>query len=207
MQYLELEKRAALWSQRKLGAHIDETEELAGTFIIDEPVIFMFHDEATYHANMCELKVWKEKNRTSKQLLQKSQGQGNLLSAFVYETDGFIELTSQQVQQVNERCTNAGKQPISGKNAIRQITVGSAHDGYWTGEDQLLRTDEVIDMFETKHPSKKGVFIFDNSAGHMKHPIDDIRIDKMALNWGGKGESMRSTTLQEACGRFQKGDV
>ena len=39
--------------------------------------IFMFQDEVCYHANMCEFKQWCEKDRTQKQLLQKSQGQGD----------------------------------------------------------------------------------------------------------------------------------
>ena len=170
--------------------------------------IFMFQDEVCYHANMCEFKQWCEKDRTQKQLLQKSQGQGVMVSAFINETDGFLELTDGQLQKCNEQRQKAGKVPLpdGASNSMRRIVIGIAHDGYWNGDNQLCQTDEIIDMFQAKYPTKKAIFVFDNSAGHMKKPVDAIRIDKMAKGWGGVGGDMRATKILEDCGIFKAGE-
>ena len=112
-----------------------------------------------------------------------------MVSAFINETDGFLELTDGQLQKCNEQRQKAGKVPLpnGASNSMRRIVISIAHDGYRNGDNQLCQTDEIIDMFQAKYPTKKAIFVFDNSAGHMKKPVDAIRIDKMAKGWGGVG--------------------
>ena len=78
-------------------------------------------------------------------------------------------------------------------------TIEPHTDGNWSLEALEKQTERVLTKMQTKCPKDKYelVFTFDHSTIHTKLPEDSLRVTQMSFNpGGGKGEKMRSTTLQ-----------
>jgi hypothetical protein len=60
-----------------------------------------------------------------------------------------------------------------GAKTLSSFTVfepGANAQGYWTGQDVVDQTVEVVKIFEKLHPGKIGVFEYDNSTNHSVLP-------------------------------------
>ena len=57
-----------------------------------------------------------------------------------------------------------------GCSSFTHIERGKNGDGWWTGENVVDQTREVVPIFEFVHPGKIGMFICDNSTNHSCYP-------------------------------------
>ena len=134
------------------------------------PVIRVFHDESTFHANADQTFHWTDGSRQA--LKQKSLGQAIMVSDFVEEVGGLLEFEGEKACLLLEHQTQ----------------------GYFTNDMLIVQVHKAIDIFEDKYPTAQGIFIFDNAPSHMKKPEDALNAERMNVKDGGKQPFMKDTT-------------
>ena len=93
--------------------------------------------------------------------------------------------------------------PCHGKfGAVKSIKPGVNKDGYWVNDDVIAQVQEMLPLWEARHPDCTGVFMFDHSSNHMKLPDDALRTSVMNAGSGGTNRVtlMRNTTWFDADG-------
>ena len=118
----------------------------------------------------------------------KLKGSGIMVSDFIYERNGYLELTQEEYEQAKQ------KDPSIRKHARQLLEYGGAREGYWTSEKFMGQIKEAAKIADTKYPREEGwrvVWIFDHSSCHAAMPEDGLDVTKMNVNPGGKQRVMR----------------
>ena len=118
----------------------------------------------------------------------KSKGSGIMISDFIDERNGYLELTQEEYEEAKK------KNPSIKKYARQQLEYGEAKEGYWTSEKFMGQNKEAVKIAEVKYPKEEGwkiVWIFDHSSCHAAMPDDALDVSKMNVNPGGKQRVMR----------------
>jgi hypothetical protein len=86
--------------------------------------------------------------------------------------------------------------------AVKSIKPGVNKDGYWVNDDVIAQVQDMLSLWEARHPDCTGVFMFDHSSNHMKLPDDALRTSVMNAGSGGTNRvsSMRDTTWVDTDG-------
>ena len=104
-----------------------------------QPIIRVFHDESTFHANADQSFHWSDGSNQA--LKQKSLGQAIMISDFIDEVNGYLKFGNEEARLYLEHQT----------------------DGYFTNELFMEQVNKAVGIFERKYPRMIGMFVFDNA--------------------------------------------
>ena len=151
-----------------------------------EKRVVLFHDESTFQSNEDQPTLWAEKGTTV--MRPKSKGSGIMVSDFIDEHNGFLQLTDKEYACVKEQ------DPTIRKCACQLLEYGEARERYWTSEKFMAQLKEAVKIADAKYPKEDGwriVWIFDHSSCYAAMPDDALDVSKMNVNPGGKQRIMR----------------
>ena len=118
----------------------------------------------------------------------KSKGSGIMVSDFICEKHGYLELTDEEYDEVKKT------DPTIRKHARQTLEYGEAKEGYWTSDRFMLQIEKAVKIADVKFPREAGwrvVWMFDHSSCHAAMPDDARDASKMNVNPGGKQRVMR----------------
>lgn len=167
------------------------------------PIILIFQDEAIYKAFDASRRYWQDEDGSD--LRKKGEGPGIMVSGFINEEEGFMSLSKEEFEMLQLSRQELGKPPAkyfteyNGRfyPSIHLFEYGKDREGYWTGDDMVLHTDEFLDALEFKYPGYQFVLIFDWSSGHAKYPAGAPNVTDMNVNFGGKQGIFRPAQILE----------
>ena len=151
-----------------------------------EKTILLFHDESTFQANDDQRTLWGEKGTTV--MRPKSKGSGIMVSDFIDEKNGYLQLTQEEYDKAKNDSTIA-------RFARELFEYGEAKEGYWTADKLMKQIKAAVKIAKTKYPKSEGyrlVWVFDHSSCHAVMPDDALDASKMNVNPGGKQRVMRN---------------
>ena len=153
---------------------------------VAEKTVVLFHDESTFQSNEDQPTLWAEKGTTV--MRPKSKGAGIMVSDFIDEHSGYLQLTDEEHARAKE------SDPTIRKHARQLFEYGEGRDGYWTSEKFMAQLKQAVKIADAKYPKADGwrvVWIFDHSSCHAAMPDDALDVNKMNVNPGGKQRVMR----------------
>ena len=150
-------------------------------------LVLIFHDESSFHANEGQSVLWAEEGRVP--IRPKSQGRGLMVSDFVTEHHGLLQLNEEEYEEVH-------RSDASIPQCAREIfKFGVANDGYWNSERFLKQMEKAITIANVKYPPSlfNKVWLFDQSSGHCAFKEDSLNVRRMNVNPGGAQPRLRDT--------------
>ena len=159
--YFDGHEREDVVKERKkyveIMASVDDQliTQYPATSITSTPIIRVFHDESTFHANADQSFHWSDGSNQA--LKQKSLGQAIMVSDFIDEVSGYLRFGSEESRLYLEHQT----------------------DGYFTNQLFLEQVSKAVDIFEEKYPDAIGMFMFDNAPSHCKKSDDVLNPDSI----------------------------
>ena len=157
--------------------------------------VLIFHDESTFHSNEDQGWMWAEEGKQP--IRPKGLGRGIMVSDFVDEFNGLLELTEEEFER--------GKlvYPNLKKKARVLLKYGAESEGYWNSEKFIKQVEDVIKIVDIKYPKHYyDVFwFFDHSSGHTAFAEDALNVNRMNVHPGGAQPRMRDTYYN---GRLQR---
>ena len=151
-----------------------------------EKTVVLFHDETTFQANEDQPTLWAEKGTSV--MRPKSRGCGIMISDFISENHGYLQLTQEEYDEVKQ------SNPTIRKYARETLEYGEGKEGYWTSERFMTQIRKAARITDVKYPREAGwrvVWLFDHSSCHAAMPEDALDTSKMNVNPGGKQRVMR----------------
>lgn len=154
-------------------------------------VIKIFHDECIMASNEGRCSYW---GRPGDRLFRKSKGKCRMVSGFICECHGRMEVKEHDVEAFEKFAKQRSPDLVfkysqildaSGKtvgySSFTTITPGKNDDGWWTGENVVAQVAEVTVIFEFLHcrsggRKTQGLFIFDNSTNHSCYPPGALHV-------------------------------
>ena len=157
-------------------------------------LVLIFHDESSFHANEGQSIMSAEEGRVP--IHPKNQGRGLMVSDFVTEFDGLLQLSIEEYRKAAE------SDPAIRMCAREIVKFGSGSEGYWNARF-LKQMEMVIKIADLKYPSDKysKIWLFDQSSGHCAFREDALNINRVNVGSGGAQARMRDTIWD---GRVQK---
>ena len=140
------------------------------------PIIRIFHDESTFHANADQSYHWSDGSNNA--LKQKSLGQAVMVSDFIDEVNGYLEFEGEEAR----------------------LYLEHQSEEYFTNDLFVDQVMKALDIFEEKYPGVVGLWIFDNAPSHLKKPEDCLNPDKMNVSDGGKQPFLRESGMGQLRG-------
>ncbi|ORY09560.1 hypothetical protein BCR33DRAFT_831666, partial [Rhizoclosmatium globosum] len=113
----------------------------------------VFHNECSFAAYNGKKLLWMEKGE--KVLQKKGDGKTVMGTVFIRPCHGLFYKV----------CIEPGKNS----------------DDYWCCESLEEQTRAAITLFDTLHPTKQGLWVFDNSANHAKQCVDGLDASLITL--------------------------
>ena len=117
--------------------------------------------------------------KTGDRFHRKTKGKSLMLSGFICPCHGRFEVTADQVPEFEKFCkekhpdvtfTKKSEDAGGGHSSLTHVEPGKNGDGWWTGENVVDQTREVVPIFDFVHRGKVGMFIYDNSTNHSCYP-------------------------------------
>ena len=149
-------------------------------------LVVLFHDETTFQVNEDQPTLWAEKGTSV--MRPKPKGSGIMVSDFIREKHGYLELTDKKHDKVKK------SDPTIRKHARQTLEYGKGKGGYRTSHRFMLQIKESVKIADVKFPREAGwrvVWIFDHSSCHAVMPDDALDASKMNVNLGGKQQVLR----------------
>ena len=103
-----------------------QTEESIGNVSAEKRLVLIYHDESVFHANDAQLWQWAEEDKIT--IRPKSQGRGLMISDFIEEHGGYLQLTTEEHEVAKLSEPNL---PLKARVVFK---FGSQGDGYWNNE-------------------------------------------------------------------------
>ena len=100
-----------------------------------EKTVVLFHDESTFQSNEDQPTLWGEKGTSV--MRPKSNGSGIMVSDFIDERNGYLQLTEEEYEHAKE------KDPMIRKHARQLLEYREAREGYWTSEKFMTQLKEA----------------------------------------------------------------
>ena len=112
-------------------------------------LVVLYHDESIYNTNEGQTWMWREDDHPA--LLPKTKGSGVMVSDFVEEHRGYLELTPE------EHDVAKVKFPTIPNSARVIFEYGAEKEGYWTGDKFMAQVKTACDVADSiydpaKHP-------------------------------------------------------
>ena len=161
--------------------------------------VAVFHDESIFSTNEGRSSYYAQDGNEDS-MFRKTKGKSIMVSGFICACHGAMGVAGGDKEKLE--AGRPGGFELSPKmfpgqlSAFTSIEPGSAPgaDGWWKGEDVVRQTAEVIDIFESLHPGKVGVFTFDNSTNHGCYPDGALRARTVGVNVNPGGKNAPGTT-------------
>lgn len=133
-------------------------------------------------------------------LRKKTEGQGEMVSAFQCETRGFgFPLTEAELVKINEFRERHGRPALRTSPGLRFMQHGKNREGFWGYAEFEEQVVDVMDCFDVIYPDKQLMIEVDHSAGHTKFREDGLHVGSMNTKYGGKQKILRDTVMTEGC--------
>ena len=161
-----------------------------GTNNASRHLVTIYHDESAFHANEGRTSGWTVKGKQP--LLPKGKGRGLMVSDFIEEHGGFLQLTDEEVEDAKRIYSNPNF-PQYGRDILH---IRAENEGYWTCELFVKHVKKVAKIASYKYPVDRFsiLWIFDQSSNHRVYSDDALVASRMNVNDGGKQPKMRTTT-------------
>ncbi|CAM9804140.1 unnamed protein product [Sphacelaria rigidula] len=164
----------------------------------DRKVYCIGQDESIYKVYAREGNEWVIQGVRG--LRKKTEGAGEMISAFQDETRGFgLPLTKDELERVNKFREERGRPALQRTSGSRHLVFGKNKGGYWGFELFERQVVDVMDVLKVIEAEKQIVFEVDHSAGHAKMREDRLHTSSMNVKYGGKQKVFRDTTMAEGC--------
>jgi len=147
----------------------------------EREIIPNFHDESSFHANEAVNSLWLRKGEQP--LWKKGRGHLIHVSAFINPETGRLVSLDDHGKVV--------------RDSTKIIYPGSGGDAWWDSAQLLKQMEDAIQIFETAHPGKQSLFIFDQSSAHASLPHDALKAFEMNKSDGGKQRCQRDTIIPD----------
>ena len=135
-------------------------------------LVRVYHDECIFHSNDDRQFFWCDGSFNP--VKSKSEGRAIMVSDFIVEADNaFLEDAERQ------------------QTAREYLEVGSSRKGYWNADRFKDQMSKAIDIFNSKYPGCKALFVLDNC--HRRMPSDALNAKAMNKGLGGKQPVMHET--------------
>lgn len=123
--------------------------------------------------------MWVEEGRVP--IRPKSQGRGLMVSDFVTEFDGLLQLSMEK----QRRAAEADPSIQMCAREIIKFVAGS--EGYWNNSRFLKQIEDAVKFAECKYPSTNftEVCLFDQSSGYTAFGEDALNVSKINVGSGG----------------------
>ena len=108
-----------------------------------EELVVIYHDESTFNTNEGQTWIWGEDDRPA--ILPKTKGSGIMVSDFVEEHGGFLQLTDKEFVEAKQQY------PAIEKSAQQCLEYGAEKEGYWTGERFMKQVENAANLAEFKY--------------------------------------------------------
>jgi len=155
-------------------------------------LIVYYHDECIFWANDGEVYFWGEEGDVGH--ATKSQGQGIMISDFICDEIGYLQLTETQYQDyLEKRKVNAQLPELQNRRARIVFEYGKNKMGYWGSEHFRKQIQSAMIIHNILFPNYQALFVMDNSSGHLAFAPDALDASKMNVNPGGKQPKIRTT--------------
>ena len=153
------------------------------------PAIVYQHDEVVYNANCAQSQYWGDGSFSMR--TKKSQGQGRMVSDFVFEGDRvYLRMTDEEFERyVSSLGEGASRLP---QEARIYFDYGKNSEGYWNSELFLNQMTLAMDIHEIIFPGHQAIFKLDQSSGHRKFGADALVASAMSKKPGGKQPFLRN---------------
>jgi hypothetical protein len=154
----------------------------------ERPLVFVTHDESTFHANDGKRQGWMPKGEQP--IRPKHRGKGIMVSGFL--TPGgrlrVPEHISNEELLRDPMWVSVDGDPV--REAMSCFEFGK--DKWWTSERMVDHTLRIaLPIFRYAFPGCQALFAFDNAANHCSFKHDALVAHKMNLSPGGKQPKMR----------------
>ena len=129
-----------------------QTEELIGNNEFEKRLVMIYHDESSFHANEGQTWQWAEED---KQMLRpKSHGRGLMISDFIEEHGGYLQLAEEEHEIAKISMPNIPKK------AREIFKFGAQGDGYWNNELFIKQVKIAMSIAEFKYPKDQNTLLF-----------------------------------------------
>jgi hypothetical protein len=123
----------------------------------EREVVLVFHDESTFYAMEGTSKVWASEGSALPR--PKHKGASVMVSGFITQ-DGFFHATDEM----------RSRDPTLPPHSYVFFEPGKQREGWWSNKDLVAQLLGVMKLFRACFPTKRPVFIFDNSSNHRAAP-------------------------------------
>ena len=164
----------------------------------DRALYHIGQDESVYKAYAREGTEWVI--RGVRGLRKKSEGPGEMVSAFQDEIRGFgLPLSEEDLAKVNAFRQKEGRPPLDATPGMRFLLPGKNREGYWGYAEFEQQTIDIMDCVEQLEPGKQLAIEVDHSSGHAKYLPDGLHVANMNVRYGGKQKALRDSVMTEGC--------
>lgn len=140
----------------------------------ERKLILVTHDESCFSSNEGRRTIWIGEDGNI--LRPKGEGRSIMVSAFLCECHGLLELSPKV----------AAQHPNVPKESFVIIKPGKNGDGYWKNADLVNQVELwVIPIFKVLHPGCEALLMFDNSQNHHTLPPDALNAKILPLKDNG----------------------
>ncbi|CAM9684764.1 unnamed protein product [Sphacelaria rigidula] len=161
-------------------------------------VHYFGQDESIYKAYAREGNEWVIQGVRG--LRKKTEGSGELISAFQDERRGFgLPVLEDELQRVDQFRHERGRPALKRTPGTRHLVFGESKGGYWDFDRFERQIVDVMDVLEVIEENKQIVFEVDHSAGHAKMREDGLRTSFMSVKYGGKQRVLKDMKIKEGC--------
>ena len=130
----------------------------------EKEIVLITHDESIFKVNDDQKYVRLENDE--QMLKPKGEGRGIMISDFMCHCHGRLIDQDDDAQDI--------------------LKYGQNYDGYWDGMNVAEAAKHAHAISRKLHPGKISLFIFDNSANHLKRADDARNAKRLNLKDGGK---------------------
>ena len=150
-------------------------------------LVLIYHDESIFNTNDSQLWMWAADDMVV--LRPKTRGSGIMVSDFIDQHSGFLQLSEEERAHVERVDPNF---PVEARALLE---YGAEREGYWTSEKFMKNIEDAARIAEYKYPAEKYsiAWLFDHSSCHRAFADDALNAKKMNVRPGGKQPKMRDT--------------
>ena len=149
-------------------------------------LVIIYHNESIFNTNEGQTWMWGEEERPA--ILPKTKGSGIMVSDFVEEYGGYLQLSPEEFEHAQRRY------PDITPAARCLLEYGADKEEYWTGDRFMEQIANAADIASFKYGhSHTIVWLFDQSSCHRKFDECALQAKSILVKDGGP-RRVRDTT-------------
>ena len=151
-------------------------------------LVMIYQDESIFNVNDGQTWIWGTGDHPYIQ--PKSKGAGIMVSDYIDQHNGFLQLSDTEYQLASVSSPNFPK------TARAILEYGANKDGYWTSEKFMSNIQDAVAIASFKYPSDRYTicWLFDHSSCHKAFSDDALNVHNMNVKPGGAQALMHDTT-------------